>query len=392
MSISILTEQNGILTKTTEAMEETNGAQEKEMNTLISYENYINEYTSELPLNTVTKPYLPGSNFKYKEGDLDNGVVIADEAENEYVWIEVPITTKIYVKTGLDVKDFTKSVYENIESDLYNYTLNYRKNTDFSDVYYEAKDDSKEKNKQDWFQSEEEYNALKQKMLKSIYENGGFWIGRYEAGIEKEDDVRKTTTDFATLIPVSKQNMYPYNWVTRTQAKKLAEQVEAGNCTSCLMFGIQWDLVLKFIEEKSVAKTEESNKEVIRTSIIKTFNEESIEIGNYKNYLWNITNQNAKYSENDGQNYSNGIKKKERERPIILSTGADESFKLINIYDIAGNMWEWTLERGTDLDKVCIIRGGSYYNSSYIFPTSYRYAYNTSSSYYNVGFRISIVK
>ena len=54
--------------------------------------------------------------------------------------------------------------------------------------------------------------------------------------------------------------MYPYTYVTGTQAKKLAEQVESGNCTSNLMFGIQWDLVLKFIEEKIVEQAEKQGR------------------------------------------------------------------------------------------------------------------------------------
>ena len=86
----------------------------------------------------------------------------------------------------------------------------------------------------------------RKKMLGSVYENGGFWVGRYEAGIEDENNIRKETSSTATLVPVSKQNAYPYTWVTRTQAKVLAEKVESGSYTSSLMFGVQWDLVLKF--------------------------------------------------------------------------------------------------------------------------------------------------
>ena len=66
--------------------------------------------------------------------------------------------------------------------------------------------------------------------------------------------------------------MYPYTYVTRTQAEVLAEKVESGSCTSSLMFGVQWDLVLKYIENKKKEKIPE---------ISKRLNEDSEYIGNY---------------------------------------------------------------------------------------------------------------
>ena len=164
---------------------------------------------------------------------------------------------------------------------LHTYTRVYRNGTNYRDIWYDAKDDQKEANKSDWYQSESEYNTAKQKMLKSVYQNGGFWVGRYEAGIEKN----RTSSGTATTTPLSKQNLYPYNYVTRTQAKKLAEQVEAGSYTSSLMFGVQWDLALKFIEEKTVAISKESNKENVRTKIVADLKEDSKNIGNFKNNL-----------------------------------------------------------------------------------------------------------
>ena len=86
-------------------------------------------------------------------------------------------------------------------------------------------------------------------MLKSIYQNCGFWIGRYEAGIE----TNRTSAGDATNLPMSKANVYPYNYLTRTQAKVLAEKVESGSYTSSLLFGVQWDLTLKYIENKKIS-------------------------------------------------------------------------------------------------------------------------------------------
>jgi len=388
----MLTGKNGILKRAVEAKEKSESAQQKEKTNLKEYENDMERYVAGIPFNEETKPYLPSSNFKYKEGDLDAGLVIQDNTGNEYVWIEVPKTEKVYQTAKLGITNFTEDDYTKIENDLHNYTEIYRKGAKWTDTFYDATNDENEANKADWFQNEEEYNTLKQKMLKSIYENGGFWLGRYEAGIEDEKDIRKDYSDIVTLIPVIKKNVYSYTYVTRTQAKKLAEQVESGSCTSSLMFGVQWDLVLKFIEEKTVAKTEDANKELARTKIINDLNSDSTQIGNYQNNHWNITNVLAKYSENNGGNYATGIKQKKMDSDILLSTAASEEFKLMNIYDLAGNVIEWTLEKTSFSEYPCARRGGFYNNPGSTYPASARSTYYTNFSYYDTGFRISIIK
>ena len=58
----------------------------------------------------------------------------------------------------------------------------------------------------------------------------------------------------------------------------------------------------------------------------------------------------------------------------------------MNIYDFAGNEWEWTLEHATyDSNYPCSYRGGSYYNTGSEAPCSYRNNYNPT--YNNISFR-----
>ena len=84
------------------------------------------------------------------------------------------------------------------------------------------------------------------------------------------------------VIPVIKQNAYPYNKVTCSQAQTLASKMESGNYTSSLMFGVQWDLVLKYLETKQAASQDELNRN-------------STYWGNYCNNNWTISNENSKY-------------------------------------------------------------------------------------------------
>ena len=383
ISISMLTGQNGILTNASKAKNETGEAQIEEkvklsvgdaltrgtgtledenlksaLNSYIGKDNYsikgdkasgwvvtINgksynirstgsiKKVAVLPTQKgVTEPYLPSDDFEMDEGtSLDTGLVIKDSIGNEYVWVEVPKTSEVYPTAGTKITSFGTDEYSKIETDLHTYTNDYRRNGtsyDYDDVYYPPRDTT------GWFTNADKYNELKQKMLKSVYEHGGFWVGRYEAGIEKEADIRKAETDTVTLTPVTKQNMYPYNYVTITQAKVLAEKVESGNCTSSLMFGVQWDLVLKYIETKgNVNSTDLTSNSTLK--------------GNYDNNQWNITNVKAKYLARSGVSFIACPQAKNSYLygyAVLLTTGADESFSMMNIYDIAGNVREWTLE------------------------------------------------
>ena len=75
---------------------------------------------------------------------------------------------------------------------------------------------------------------------------------------------------------------------------------------------------------------------------------------------------------------------------ILLTTGATEQSKVMNIYDIAGNVWEWTLEKTSDTDNLCAYRGGFYSFTGSDFPASNRSYDNTTYSFNIVGFRVSL--
>ena len=345
--------------------------------------------TGSLPTGTGTTPYLPDkTKFEQVDGtDLASGLVIKEKATgSEYVWVEVPRTTAVYPTAGVNISSFTDKDYTDIETDLHTYTNDYRDGTEYSDTWYDATEDSKEANKSDWYQSESDYNTTKKKMLKSVYQNGGFWVGRYEAGIENEADIRKAASVTATLTPVTKQNMYPYNYVTRTQAKVLAEKVESGSYTSSLMFGVQWDLVLKFIEVKG--KATQSNLKTDSTTIGNYYKAgRKLVRGQYASIV-DLSNW-KKYTENMDNNVNNKtLVSGNTAIPTLITTGASDETKLQNIYDIAGNVSEWTLETNTSYP--CASRGGRYdYNGSGL-PASSRYNLSTSTSYNNFGFRLSL--
>ena len=62
----------------------------------------------------------------------------------------------------------------------------------------------------------------------------------------------------------------------------------------------------------------------------------------------------------------------------------------MNIYDIAGNVWEWTLEKASNTDNPCASRGGGFGITGSGFPAAYRYYRSADSSYSTFGFRVSL--
>ena len=328
-----------------------------------------------------TAPYFPDNTFTKKEGKIDTGLVIQDASGNEYVWVVVP--KSLYNNTAYNSNNAKKpsssTDYANIEYCLQQYTATYRKGTRYSDVYY-----ADDKNV-GWFADEAAYNNLKNSMLKSVYENGGFYVGRYEAGIGTYRKSKSATNSDGKYTiegmptPVTKADAYPYTYVTRTQAQNLASNVNSGTKTSSLMFGVQWDLILAFMH----------NKGNIADS---TLTSNSTAIGNYNDNLWTIKNAKAQYSTNYGDTFKacpNPFKK-ESNSGILLTTGADSSFSVQNIYDIAGNVIEWTLEKNSFTGFPCANRGGFYYNTGSHDPAAYRYGSSTDDSYFSIGFRVSL--
>ena len=387
VSINLVLGNNGIIAKAQEAKTKQAEASQndlKGMNSLIEQmESTLNGSGNGGKTEPETVPYLPSDDFHYDTStSVDTGLVIKDASGNEYVWVVVPRTTAVYATTGLGKTTFTDADYTSIENDLKEYTKTYRGNTDFSDVYYP---DDKNVG---WFADATAYNNLKNSMLKSVYENGGFYVGRYEAGIDTTTGTNRTSntdknsdgkyTIEGMPAPVSKADAYPYTYVTRTQAQNLASNVNSGTKTSSLMFGVQWDLVLAFMH----------NKGNIADS---TLTSNSTTIGNYKDNSWTIKNANAKYSDNKGRTFTacpNPFKK-ESNSSILLTTGADSSFSVQNIYDVAGNVWEWILENTSSTDLPCASRGGCFSSTGSDSPTIY-FIVPTDGSNYSHGFRVSL--
>lgn len=197
----------------------------------------------------------------------------------------------------------------------------------------------------------------------SVNTYGGFYIARYEAGDGTTESAR-TSSSSDTNTLVSKKGAFVYNNIAcedssqAGDAKRLANGMysTSTSVTSQLITGAGWDRTLNWIIETDNNLGE---NEVIL---------DSRSWGNYSNSTGNAL-------ENSGSSKMN------------YTTGRSEYWKANNIYDLAGNTWEWTQEKqGTG----SVARGGVFSYSGDNYPASYRTYLNATHQGDSYSFRTQL--
>ena len=209
-----------------------------------------------------------------------------------------------------------------------------------------------------------------QAMYESVKEYKGFYIARYEAGLNLVNN--KPSID-GTIH--SKMNKAPYNYIQWSTAmnQDTGGAVESARSiypvtntnygvVSTLTYAVQWDRTLAWWVE---TKAQNGTKDVTITSDNNLM--DSTQYGNYKiSEIPNSTfNAGTSVSKDNGGEYTaigstyskvggdNGDLH-------VLTTGATEKTRVNNIYDMAGNLAEWTMEgRSTSTRVYC---GNNYAN------------------------------
>ena len=343
----------------------------------------------------TTKPYLPSSSFRVSseptEQTVAGGLVITDGG-NEFVWVEVPKDPNVYQTAGMNVNFTDDNDYLNIAKDLAVYSGTTLSNNPTSLAEHLPPADKVGK----------DYTNEYKDVLKSIYQNGGFWVGRYETGIQGTKNATTSARDFGTdystehptegNVAVIKENVQPYRWVRWGQAQTLAQgflPVTNNSNHANLLMGVQWDLVLKFIGKDKSVDSNSSDWGNYRDSVF------SLKPGShYAKYSSSTLSTIWKaYNEDEAGFVESSVKKSQSTNGngILYTTGANivQNSKK-NICDIAGNVWEWTIERASNSAYPCSGRGGNYDGTGSVRPASGRYSGNTSFSSSSIGFRVSL--
>ena len=374
--------------------------------------------------------------FYYVTGKPSTGLVISDKfgdddnnslGGNQFVWIPCNGNSGItYERTKDESTKFgLASQWEDTDKQF-----EYNTYTDWTD-YGGAKDG-------DTIDS-----------VDSVQKYGGFYVARFEAGVpENADFYAKESNNYAyatdkndtSLKPVSRKNNQSWNFISQKNAKVVSQNMYSNSSvvSSQLIDSFAWETIVKWL------KTEVSN-----------IGQNSTDYGNYTNSnsmikmkntlyslhhfiekkpaLWITHEDNKKYYKGDINLGRKQITEEEKGKYqfypsdieynftdynhylwVELPTGAYEaeieengtkkkvSSKVKNIYDMAGNMVEWTTEVGNHSrsdtivaqDKVStakygVLRGGSFSGSGDTYPVSARNGYNeTAWSVVSIGFRV----
>ena len=444
VAIAMLTGENGIISKAMQAKTKTEDSKETEEAGLKEIENYINGKSAEAGVVVQDLKSIKGdgtegevigekvsdgaggvvpipSGFYYVGGTAKSGTVISDNLADkdkykgqELVGTDLSGNQFVFIPVnGIDLK------YE--QDHKYDGKYEYAYTTELSGYTSQSEwsDDSGEQ--------------------ASVKNYGGFFIGRYEAGYPdeiKEGTIVNYKNSATGKVPVSKAGVASWNLVNQTVAKAATESMyNAANSKvkSKLVDSYAWDTTCKWLKNSGIIKDDSAGK-VSSTSYGNYYDStftipkgtlyaKHIYLNKKKDgvssswYFWN--GGAGKYSYgivNDEKGMKVGVKTGETvpenaTRPegaedaasnyytadgrIEIATGSSDDTRTNNIYDLAGNMWEWTTEtkirknNGNNTNYTfAVLRGGSFLSGGSNFAVVFRYGYSTVSfSNVNIGFR-----
>ena len=290
------------------------------VNKITSEDNIIVPVPKGYTASTVTGEKSVSSGFVIKEGS--NGG--ATSGINEFVWVPVGNISDIYdeANNAGQLWDFsgttsTKRTYPTTKNSEYREPDVVTNASLGSDSSSGSRYDAVSTNLQQAGMSstatvsdfktqlQNEFNE----MIKSVKTYGGFYIGRYETGnlSQTKAVVQKNNTDIRDKA-----------WYTMY---KVCKTIKANdNVATSMIWGCQWDATLRWMQTSS-----------------------NSEVANFP------TNSNGKGNYED----TNG------NTPI--PTGSNSNYAVNNIYDMAGNVWDETLEA---YNTGCRVSRGCAYNNA----------------------------
>ena len=268
------------------------------------------------------------------ENIVNKGLVISDSRGNEYVWISCTVDSSSnklqYKRTEWGVEKDGTDNSRAIKDEL---TLK------DIDVTYSKTDTDNGINEEISKEIVAQINAEKE----SIKKYGGYYIGRYEVGKDNKTAVIKAEQE-------------PYVNIKWSKAYELAKGIGGGEgATTYLCSSYSWDTAINFIQNTTG-----------------------------KNYATSIIGFNGNWKSQEVKDSSGKVIK-----PVNtaqrLNTGLTTA--LCNIYDMGGNVGEFTTELNPGTSETVVLRGGY---SNVNGPAGYRWdggSGNASSLY---GFRATL--
>ena len=425
ISINLIFGTNGIINKAKSSKTLTEQASLNEQIALGEIDKELEKYIEGLPENTKDNPQVAGTEVKIPEGWYTTTPAYVSTEDGSIVKKSVKVASVTAVATGNGEtvpvpKDF--------------YYVGGTKDTGV--VISDSYDDSYEKNKKDMTSHEDAINlkgnqfvwipCTAAEYIKSNWSNGsqgnvsgksncywgteinslelvqikkygGFYVSRYEAGLpqgtkEFENSINYISNIYNSIegVPQSKAGISPWNFIDWNNSQIKARKMYEGksNVASGLITGTQWDVMLNKIGS---LKDESGNTRYSLTN--------SASWGNYYTGDTNgftFRGKVSQYSSNKQYAFTTPTSTtKLNSTYYLLQTGASEHNLTYNLYDVAGNLWEWTEESAAFYNSIGtlvtnrVLRGGSFGNVSSDDPVCFRAGnYAATLTYSHGGFRV----
>lgn len=291
----------------------------RKVDKILSEDNIFVPVPKGYTASTVEGEKKVSTGFVIKEGTNGN----AKTGINEYVWVPVSNIDDIYDEENNagQLWDFTgttstKKAYPSNKNSSYREPdvvtrANEGEESTSGSEYDAVTDNLKQAGLPDT-STAKEFKAQLQKefenMVESVRIYGGFYIGRYETGNLSQTTavVQKYNTDIGNQT-----------WYTQY---KLSKTIRANNnVTTSMIWGCQWDATLRWMQTCSDEK-------------VKNFPTNSAAYGNY-------SDNTLEYKESE-----DGETKTQVTASSVIPTGSSETTNINNIYDMAGNVFDWTIE------------------------------------------------
>ena len=269
------------------------------------------------------------------ENIVNKGLVVSDSRGNEYVWISCTVDSSSnklqYKRTEWGVEKDGTDNSRAIKDEL---TLK------DIDVTYSKTDTDNGINEEISKEIVAQINAEKE----SIKKYGGYYIGRYEVGKDNKTAVIKAEQE-------------PYVNIKWSKAYELAKGIGGGEgATTYLCSSYSWDTAINFIQNTTG-----------------------------KNYATSIIGFNGNWKSQEVKDSSGKVIK-----PVNtaqrLNTGLTTA--LCNIYDMGGNVGEFTTELNPGTSETVVLRGGN--DNGDVVPAGYRWDNDSGSALSNYGFRATL--
>ena len=301
---------------------------------IFNLQKSVNQYVW-VPVNDISRIYGADANGKlwgklYSYYDSDTGETIGRTPVN---WTEI--------NGVFTIKD--NNIYAGYEPvQFYGYNFDSRS-------YFDGKTSI-----ESFLEAEKNFYAT----IKSIKKYGGFYIGRYETGGLSETAVVRKMSEISRISGTG--YMHYGTWsVVYEKTKELSGSNE--NVTTSMIWGSLWDETLQWFID-SGAKT--SRGTIITDELLV----DSTSWGNYETSVFNYIPADAEKP--------NATATKAKDDEDIIPTGSAEYTKVNNIYDMAGNSEEFTLESNGTSGLTEFARGQSSY-----FRETKTYGYGASMRY-----------